>query len=184
MGNVIDNIMNAFSRLSDRERRLVLLTVSVALILFVLGGAYFVSSSLDSKRKRVELRREQLEQILSREGKYNAAAKREKRDAARLRGNNISLFSLLQKSAGELGLALNDLNERKSPLRNNTDITEVSVDVNLKKVSVDKFNALLEKIEGPASKGLVKVLKLKVSTRHDNDELLDVKMTVATWKTS
>ncbi len=142
MSSIIDNIMNAFSRLSGRERRLVLITIAVALILFVFGGAYFVSSSLDSKRKRVELRREQLAQILSREGKYNEAAKSEKDDARKLRGNNISLFSLLQKSAGELGLPLNDLNERKSPLRNNTSITEITVDVNLKKVSVDKFNAL------------------------------------------
>ena len=184
MRSFFDSILSAFSRLSDRERRLVLITVAVALVLGVFGGGYLISSSLEKKRKNVAIRREQLAEILGREDRYNEAAKREKQDAARLRGNTISLFSLLQKAAAELSLELNDLNERKTPVKNNTSVTEVSVDVNLKKVSVDKLNALLEKIEGPESRGFVKVMKLKIGTRHDNDELLDVKLTVATWKTS
>ncbi len=183
-GGLFDQILAAFGRLTDRERLLVGITVAVALVLGVLGGGYLISSSLEAKEKRVKIRREQLTEILGREALYKAAATREKKDARKLKGNNISLFSLLQKTAQELDLGLNDLNERETPVKNNTNVTEVSVDVNLKKVSVDKLNALLEKIEGPASRGLVKILKLKVSSRHDNNELLDVKMTVATWKAS
>ena len=45
-----------------------------------------------------------------------------------------------------------------------------------------KLNTFLEKIEGKSSNGLVKIMKLKVKTRYDNAELLDVGMTVSTWQ--
>lgn len=173
----------ALSRMSERERRLVAVTAAVAVLMVVGGAFWWASSTLDARARRVRSLDESLQQILALETQYREAAEREQQSASRLRSNSVSLFSVLQRSAGELGLVLNDLNERQVPMREGG-LTEVSVEVNLKQVSIDKLSLFLEKIEGRSSAGLVKVMKLKVKTRHDNDELLDVNMTVSTWKAS
>lgn len=179
----LSGVKGALSRMSDRERKLVGLTGAVAALLLFGGAFLWVDKTLDGKARRVRDLNESLQQVLALEGQYKAAEARDRQNAMRLRTNNVSLFSLLQTAAGQLGLTLNDLNERKVPLKNG-DIEEVSVEVNLKQVSIDKLNLFLEKIEGKSSGGLVKIVKLKVKTRHDNPELLDVNMTVATWKAS
>ncbi len=174
-------LATSFQRLSERERRLVVIT-AVAVVVFVVGGGSLLASrSLDAREKRVIAKQEQLDQILSLRERYQEAEQSEKRAASRVKSNTVSLFSLLQKTAGDLGLQLNDLNERKVPVKD-TDLTEVSVDVTLKEVSVDKLNAFLEKIEGVRRDGIVKVQKLKVKTRFDAPDMLEVTMTVATWK--
>lgn len=176
-------VMGALSRMSDRERKLVGLTGIVAALMIFGGAFWWVDKTLDGKARRVKEMNETLQQVLALEGQYKEAEARERQNATRLRTNRVSLFSELQKAAGQLGLTLNDLNERQVPVKDSS-ITEVSVEVNLKQVSIDKLNLFLEKIEGKSSGGLVKILKLKVKTRHDDPELLDVNMTVATWKAS
>lgn len=171
------------SNMSDRERQLVGLLAVTFVVLVFGGGLWWASSKLDGMERSVRESRTTLAQIQALETQYKAAESTQRQAEMRLRTNKTSLFSLLQQSAGQLGLTLNDLNERKTPVKN-SEVVEVSVEVNLKEVSIDKFNTFLEKIEGASSKSLVKVLKLKVKTRYDNPELLDVTMTVATWKTS
>jgi type II secretory pathway component PulM len=173
----------AFANMSERERRLVTLLIAAFTLIVLAGGLWWATSKLDGRERRVRDMRQNLQQILALEAQYKSAEQTEKKSASRLRTNNTSLFSLLQKSAGALGLTLNDLNERKTPVRD-TEVTEVSVEVNLKKVSIDKLNTFLEKVEGKRSSGLVKVKKLKVKSRYDDPELLDVNMTVVTWKAS
>lgn len=173
----------AIDRMSGREKRLVGITALVAIFVFF-GGTYWgVNSHLESREKRVRNLQTSLSQIRALEGQYRAAEAQEKQSARRLKTNSVSLFSVLQKSAAQLGLVLNDLNERQLPLKDG-ELTQVSVDVNLKQVSIDKLNSFLEKIEGRSTGGVIKITKLKVKTRHDNEELLDVSMTVATWKAS
>lgn len=176
-------LFQAIDRMSSREKRLVGLTAVVA-IFVLFGGTYWaVDSHLETRAKRVQNLQASLLQIRALEGQYRAAESRESQSTRRLKSNNVSLFSVLQKSAGQLGLVLNDLNERQLPFKDG-ELIQVSVDVNLKQVSIDKLNSFLEKIEGRSSGGVIKITKLKVKTRHDNEELLDVSMTVATWKTS
>src|SRR4051812_14124268 len=103
----------AFSRMSERERRLVGATVAVASILLVLGGATLVSSLLDRRQKRVTMREEEIGQLDALRDQYQDAVSAEDRSKKRITNNSASLFSLLQKSAAEVGLALNDLNERR-----------------------------------------------------------------------
>lgn len=173
----------AFDRLSDRERKLVLATAVVAV--FVVGGLFVMltQGALESKAKRVQVKRDQLASIQALETQYKEAEAEEKRALARLQSNNTSLFSHLQKTAGALGLTLSDLAERQLPVKD-TGVTEVTVDVNLKSLSVDKLTQFLEEIEGNEKSGLIQITKLKVKTRHDAEDLLDATVTVSTWKKS
>ncbi len=180
--NLPTQVTTVLAGLNDRERKLVLLLAAALLLFVVGGGVWWGVGAIDGKERRVREMRSVLTQIQSLEAQYKAAEQAERQAEMRLRTNNTSLFSHLQGAAQELGLTLNDLNERRSPASESGDITEVSVEVNLKEVSIDKLNTFLEKIEGKSSNGLVKIMKLKVKTRYDNPELLDVGMTVSTWQ--
>jgi len=176
-----ETLAQQFAGLSNREQRLVLLTVSVAIVFILGGGFLYIQSSLTSKEKQINAQKEQLEQILALESEFLSAKDKQKAQANKLQGKNISLFSLLQNSASDLGLVLKDLNEKKTPLKD-ADLVQVSVDVNLKEVSIDKLTSFLKSVESKAGEGLVKVTRLKTKTRFDNDQLLDVRMTVSTWR--
>ena len=172
----------AFLRLSEREKRLVMMTGTVAAALIVLGGVTLVNSALDKRQKRVGMRRDEIHQLEALRDDYNDAVDAEEKNKKRITANSASLFSLMQKSSSEVGLPLSDLNEHRVPVKDNPDLTEVTVDLNLKEITVDKLDNLLEKIEGKRTDGVVKVTRLKVKTRFDNPELLESTMTVSTWK--
>lgn len=177
-------LAQAFSRLTERERRLVSLLVGVFVLLAVVGGALLMSSALDKRNKRVSMRRSEIAQLEGLRGQYEQAVSEEKRNQSRIKNNTASLFSALQKNAGEVGLSLNDLNEKRTPVKD-TDVQEVTVDVNLKDLSIDKLDTLLEKIEGRRADGVIKVTKMKARTSFaSQNELLEVNMTVSTWKSS
>jgi multidrug efflux pump subunit AcrB len=180
--SILSSLTGTFDRLSERERRLVLALAAAFFVLAIGGSIWWASARLEAKQRRVKDMRATLEQMASLEAQYKAAEQAERQAEMRLRTNNVSIFSLLQKAAQELNLTLNDLNERKTPVKDTERISEISVDVNLKEVSIDRLHSFLEKIEGQSSSGLVKIMKLKVKTRYDNPEMLDVSMTVATWK--
>jgi hypothetical protein len=172
----------ALQKMTDRERKLVFVMFG-AIALFALAGVSMgVSSFLSSREKRIRMRRDEISQIETLRVAYDAAAARDRAAEARIRtASTTSLFSLLQKAAGEVGLALSDLNERRLPVKD-SELSEVTVDVNLKEIGIDKLVTLLEKIEGRSSDGVVKVTKLKVKTKFDNPEMLEAFLTVSTWK--
>ena len=181
MNALLAKIREQLGRASDREQRLLFITVATLVVFVLMGTYYLTESSLENKRKNLGLKRDQLSQVESLETKYDAAVQEEERAKRRLKSNKVSLFSTLQGAASRLGLDLRDLNERKVPVKD-TEIDHVSVEVNLKEVSIDKLNQFLEAIEGRKQNGLVKITKMKISTRHDNAEYLNVNMTVSTWK--
>ena len=161
-----------------------MITALVAAVLVVVGGVTLMGSVLDKRQKRVSMRRDEITTLSAQREQYQDAVATEERSKRRITGNSASLFSLLQKAAADVGLSLNDLNERRTPVKDSPEITEVTVDVSLKEITIDKLDTLLEKIEGKRADGVVKVTKLKVKTRFDNPELLEASMTVSTWRST
>lgn len=181
MSDAMQNAASAFSRLTSREQVLVVV-LGVALVLATVGGiSLLVGNRLKKADQRLAERREQLQVIEALEGRYRQAEQEQLAQRQRLQRNTVSLFSLLNKSARELGMELDNLNERNTPTKE-AGITEVSVDLSLKGLSITKLNKLLEKLEGPPNTGLVKITKLKARTSFSDPELLDVSMTVCTYK--
>ena len=175
-------LAGAFTKMSDRERRLVALTAAVAIIFAVAGLGWMISGSISRREKGIVTRKEEIAQLEGLRAEYEQATARQKAAEARIKtATTTSLFTLMQKAAGEVGLSLSDLNERRIPVKD-SDLTEVTVDVTLKEISIDKLVTLLEKIEGKTSGGVVKVSKLKVKTRLDAPDMLEVTLTVSTWR--
>jgi hypothetical protein len=175
-------IAAAFQRMTDRERKLVMLTASVAVVLVVAGLGWSLSSSLSRREKGIATRKEEIAVLESLRGDYEAAVARQQQAESRIKSAaTTSLFTLMQKAAGDVGLPLSDLNERRIPVKD-SDLTEITVDVTLKDISIDKLVTLLENIEGKNTSGVVKVTKLKVKTRLEAPDMLEVNLTVSTWR--
>lgn len=175
--------MQWYDGLSNRERRL-LATLSVFLfILLVFSTIYLATNKIATRRATLAQNKQQLEQVRALEGEYLRAKEKNERAMVRIRSNDVSLFTLIQGITNRLGLSVKDLNEQKRPLPK-SNVIEISVRVNFTKLSIDKVTALLEAIETSESKELVKVTKLKVNKRFDEPDLLDLQMTVSTWKSS
>ena len=177
-------IPQAFARLSEREKRLVLITGTVAVVFVCFIGVTAINAALNSRQKRVTMRRDEIAQLDVLRDRYHDAEEAEGKSSAQIKTNSQSLFTLVQKASTEVGLPVPDLQERRTPVKDSADVQEVSVDVNLKEISVDKLTTLLEKIEGKRGDGVVKVTKLKVKTRFDNPEMLETNLTVSTWRSS
>jgi type II secretory pathway component PulM len=175
-------IANAFARLTESEKRLVTLLGAVATLFLVVGLVLFINGRVDAAKKRLAMRNEGLVQLDSLKAKYDEAVQLERKQQGKLAANAISLFSVVRNGATETGLAVPDLQERRTPVKD-SDVVEVSVDVKLKEVSVDRLQAFLEKLEGKRADQPVKVSKLVVKARFDNPELLEASLGISTWKT-
>ncbi|MBI5497802.1 MAG: type II secretion system protein M [Deltaproteobacteria bacterium] len=181
MSDSMQSAAGAFSRLTSREQVLVVF-LAVVLLLFAVGGIYLlVGNRLAREERRLQERRDQLQMIEGLEGRYRQAEAEQNQQRQKLQRNPVQLFSLLNKTAHDLGMGLDNLNERTTPIKE-AGINEISVDVTLKGLSITKLNKFLEKLEGPPNTGLVKVTKLKAKTAFADPELLDVSMTVATYR--
>jgi type II secretory pathway component PulM len=175
-------LASAFAKMTDRERKLVMLTGVVAVVLAIAGASWMISSSITRREKQIATRKEEIAQLETLRGEYEAATARQKAAETRIKQSaSTSLFTLMQKAASDVGLSLTDLNERRLPVKD-SDLSEVTVDVTLKDISIDKLVTLLEKIEGRTTGGVVKVTKLKTKTMLANPEMLEVVLTVSTWR--
>jgi len=174
-------VSQALANLSDRERTLVGVTVLVAFVLIVGGSVLWANGKLKSKKFALKDRQEKLSQILSLESAYKKQQKTKRKDAGRLDKNNITLSPYLEGITRELGLKLENIKARTVKVKE-TGYEQELVDVTFKGLSINALHDLVKEVEGPKSKGVVKVVKMNVSTRHDDDKKLNAKLTIATWK--
>jgi hypothetical protein len=180
---ITESSMQWYDGLSDRERRLISILAATVVALLLMLTIYLGVSKLSSRRAELVRNKQQLAQIVDLEDEYFKAKEKTEKARMTVRRNDVSLFTFIQAVTSRLGVAVKDLNEQKRPLPK-SDIVEVSVKLNLSKLSIDKVTALIEAIETSEMGQLIKVTKLKINKRFDEPDLLDLQMTVSTWKTA
>lgn len=178
-----ETAMSWLDGLSDRDRRLLGILSIGFLGLMLVFGLIFSVARVTSKRSELNRNKEQLAQIKDLESQYLEARSKVEQAKRRVKLNDVSLFTFIQGITSRLGLSVNDLTEQSRPLPK-SDIVEVSVRLNLTKLSIDKVTALIEELEQEDDEELVKVTKLKINKSYSEPELLDVQMTVSTWKST
>lgn len=169
--------------LSAREKRMLGMVFSGGLVLLALSTFYLATSKISNKRKILTQNEAQFDEIRKLESEYNIAKERNERMVQSIRSNDISLLSLVPSIVNRLGLSVSELTEQRRPL-GKTNNVEVSVKLSLSKLSIDKLTALIEAIESDEYQGRVKVTRLKINKRFDEPDLLDLQMTVSTWKSA
>ncbi len=167
-----------FARLSPRERVMVSAALA-AIALFVLFMASTgVSRAIAASERRIESKTEMLSQVGKLTQGYRQARAERQGMEARLRGPPVQLMSFVSQSGSQLGIEVNDL--RPGTPSASEGMTEDSVEVTLVRIDLAKLARLLEALErGP---GVVKVRKVRLTTRSDDPNLVDATLQVVTWQ--
>jgi len=165
-------------RLSPRERVMVS-SAAAAVVLFVFFLVVTgVSRSVGAREKRIETKTEMLSQIGKLTRGYRQAQAERQSLEARLKGPPIQLMSFVSQTGAQSGVEVNDL--RPGTPSTADGLTEESVEVNLARIDMARLARLVDALErGP---GVVKVRRIRISTRNDDPNLVDVTLQVATWQ--
>ena len=165
--------------LSPRERVMVS-AAGVAIVLFVV---FMTGSALQKGVRAREARIEEKSRVLGQIGTLSAGYRtvQAERQAleARLRGPPVALMSHVSQTGTALGIEVGDLRPTGAPSEAEG-VVEESVEVNLPRIDLPHLARLLEGLE--RSPALVKVRRLRVSTRTDDPKLVDVTVVVATYR--
>jgi general secretion pathway protein M len=97
---------------------------------------------------------------------------------ARLKGSPVALMSHISQAGASLGIQVNDLRPTTAPSEEGG-LREEAVEVNLAKIELTRLAALLQNLERGA--GVVRVRRLRVTTRSDDPALVDATLLVATY---
>jgi type II secretory pathway component PulM len=168
---------------TPREKRLLALAAGgVVLFLAFIGWASF-QSSISRAATAVEEKEADFDKISRLAAGYGAQEQERQLLEARLRQSPPALMSFVDTAAKNAGVEVGGMSDRGVVSGGqNGKPKEMSVEVNLGKVPLDKLVKLLDDIEH--SPGVVKVRRLRLRKSFDNKDLLDVSLNVSAWQGS
>jgi hypothetical protein len=174
----IDTARLAFSRLTQREQTMVVGGAAAGSLLVLIMIGMLVSGAINKEQHRVEVKTQQLSQVLALQGEYKA---RQAERAARLRtlgSSNVRLVSLVEDAAKQAGVEIGQLRpEDGEPGPDG--VVESRVDLRASGLSADRLQDFLNRIESGAGIVIVRHLKLSRPYRKDTAE---IELTVSTFK--
>lgn len=181
MRDRINALATAFERLSAREQGMVLF-LSLAFIGIIFGfGGFLVNRDLDTRKKRIEAKAEQLREIAELRGDYQRRLAEQNRLATEVKGNqNLRILSYLEDLSKKANISLGNAQERQGTPTGSEQVKEEAAEVMVQNVSLDRLYEFLRQIE--QGNPLVKVRQLKIKTRFDDKTMLDASITVGTFK--
>ena len=167
-----------FGKLTPRERVMVTLA-GVAVALFVVVMISFrLQSGIRARELRLEEKGKALGQVGVLAGGYKRVQAERSAMEARLKGPHTPLLSHVSQTGSSLGVEVTDLRPVGAPVETDG-VTEESVEVNLPRIDFVKLARMLQGLE--RGQGLVKVRRLRLSTRNDDPKLVDATVVVATY---
>jgi type II secretory pathway component PulM len=165
---------------SERDRKAVLLGAGVLFILIV----YIIFQSFSSGKARLEKKAIALESDLKRiqtlRQEYIESKRRLEEVTSRIKTEDVALISVVEKVLVDA-----QVDRSSFSISSRTDTSgdlydEKSVDVDIKKLPLNKAVDLLYKIQ--TNPNFLKVSKFRIRTRFDNPNLLDASFRVSTFK--
>ena len=165
--------------LSQRER-LMVTAATLAVALFVVWLAAFrIGAGLTAREASIEQKTKVLSQVGKlAEGYRKRQAERQALEA-RLKGSPVQLMSHISQTGSSLGIQVNDLRPTGAPTETEG-IREESVEVNLARIELQRVGMLVQALERGA--GVVKVRRIRITTRSDDPLLVDATLVVSTFQ--
>jgi general secretion pathway protein M len=165
--------------LSGRERVMVTAAGLAVLLFAVWLVAHRIGAGISAREARIE----QKTKVLSQIGKLAEGYRRREAERqgieARLKGPPVQLMSHISQAGATLGVQVNDLRPVGVPAEVEG-LREESVEVNLARIDLQRLGRLLQALERGA--GVVKVRRIRVTTRADDPALVDATLVVATYQ--
>ncbi len=168
---------------TPRERRLLLLAGGAVFLFVVLIAWAGFSSAIRGAEAALDDKRSDFEKISRLAAGYGALEQERQLLEARLRQSPPALMSFVDTQARNDGVEVGGMSDR-GVVAGGQDgrPREMSVEVNLGKVPLDKLIKLLTDIEH--SPGVVRVRRLRLRKAYDNKDMLDVSLSVSAWQGS
>jgi general secretion pathway protein M len=165
--------------LSGRER-LMVTAAALAVAVFALWAvAHGIGAGISAREARIEQKTKVLSQIGKlAEGYRRRQAERQALEG-RLKGAPVQLMSHISQAGATLGIQVNDLRPTGVPT-DSEGLREESVEVNLARIDLQRLAQLLQSLERGA--GVVKVRRIRISTRADDPALVDATLVVSTYQ--
>jgi general secretion pathway protein M len=165
--------------LSPRER-LMVTGAAFAVALFTLWVvAHQIGAGVTARETRIEQKTKVLSQIGKLAEGYRRRATERQALESRLRGSPVQLISHISQTGATLGIQVNDLRPTGAPVEAEG-LREESVEVNLARIEMQKLGQLMQSLERGA--GVVKVRRIRVTTRSDDPALVDATLLVSTFQ--
>jgi len=174
----IQALQQAFGRLGQKERFMTITGGAgfCLLVLLIIGLGF--SSKISDTKHRLKKKTEQLLEVMELEGQYKAKQLEHDKRIKSLGKSDLRLVSLIEDVAREVGVEIGQLRpEDGEP--NEEGLYESRVDLKASKLSIDRLEKFLNKIQ--TAKDLVIVDSLKVIKPY-RKETLDIEMSVRTLK--
>lgn len=165
-------------QLAPRERVLVSAAAAATVLFVVFLVSTAISRGISAREERIEQKTRVLSQIGQLAATYRAAQGERQALEARLKGRPVQLMSHVSQTGAALGIEVNDLRPSGAPVESDG-LVEESVEVNLPRLDMARLARLLQALEGGG--GVVKVRRIRVTTRSDDPALVDVTLVVATY---
>jgi general secretion pathway protein M len=167
------------AKLAPRERVLVT-AASLALALFVVWLVSFrISAGISAREARIE----EKTRVISQVGKLAEVYRRRQAERqafeARLKGPPVQLMSHISQTGAALQVEVTDLRPSSAPTEL-PGLREEAVEVNVARIDLGRLARLMQALErGP---GVVKVRRVRVTTRSDDPSLVDATLFVSTYQ--
>ena len=166
---------------TPRERRLLALAAAGAVVFAVLIGWASFSSSIRRAQDALDEKRDDFEKISRLAAGYGAQEQERQMLEARLRQSPPALMSFVDTTAKTAGVDVGGMSDRGVVAGGQGGRPkEMSVEVNLTKVPLDKLVKLLQDIE--RSPGVLRVRRLRLRKSFENKDVLDVSLSVSAWQ--
>jgi len=166
------------ARLAPRERVMVAWAAAAVVAFAVLMTWAGVSGTIGAREQRIDAKTQMLSQIGKLTQGYRQVQAERSALEARLKGPPVPLMSFVSQAGAQAGIEVNDLRPGTPGVAEG--VTEESVEVSLARLDLPRLARLLDALErGP---GVVKVRRLRMTTRSDDPALVDATLLVATYR--
>jgi general secretion pathway protein M len=165
--------------LAPRERVLVTAAVFAVMLFSLWLTVRQIGAGVTARESRIEQKTKVLSQVGKlAEGYRRRTAERQALES-RLRGAPVQLISHISQTGATLGIQVNDLRPSGAPVEAEG-LREESVEVNLARIDMQKLGQLMQSLERGA--GVVKVRRIRITTRSDDPALVDATLVVSTFQ--
>jgi general secretion pathway protein M len=166
-------------KLAPRERAMVALAALGVGLFIVWLFSMQISAGISGREARIE----QKTKVLSQVGKLAETYRRRQAERqaveSRLKGQPVQLMSYIAQTGATLGVEVTDLRPSGAPVEVEG-LREESVEVNLAQIDPPRLGRLMQSLERSA--GVVRIRRLRITTRTDDPKLVDATFVVSTYQ--
>lgn len=182
MGEILARIRAWFEDLTPRERlALGVVGLALGLALVWVAAVQPMQRAQADAETRIDAAEMQIGLMVRQRAQYDEIAGRLKRVEARIaRGPKGNIFTTLESLARNSAIKIESLEPQAAPAGDR--YVEEKVQVVLKSVTLTQLSTYLSQIEGAPQ--LLSIKALRIRTRADKPELLDVTFTVSSFETA